>query len=195
MKYLLLTLSFLFFSLSSRAAGYLGANYGLGTFSNEPIEERKVQVKGSSYGAFLGYGRDFVGLEGFYQTFDMSGEIKHDGGTHKLIGSGTAMGAALRFSFDMLYFRLGAARYKLNQSVDIADEDSRRAAEQIYNVPEKDATRNGVLMGGGLHFKLRSIRAFVELSRYQISGMGHYDVIAGGLVLSLPDRMFNAGKN
>jgi hypothetical protein len=92
-----------------------------------------------------------------------------------------AMGAALRFSFEFFYLRLGMARYNLDQSIDIEDANSRNAAEDIYNIQEEDTKKNGVLYGAGLHFKISKIRLFVDYSRYQINSIGHYDTVSGGI--------------
>lgn len=183
------------FLISSQvyAAAYIGGSYGLTTFGSDATEEYNVTPKGSSYGGFFGIGRDFVGIEGFYQSIATSGKIKHDGEKYDLTKNATAMGAALRFSFEMFYLRLGFAQYKLDQSVDISDETTRRAAEEVYDI--QNETKNGVLYGIGVHKKVKSARIFLDYSRYQITGIGAYDNISVGIAFAIPDRFFNVGRN
>ncbi len=194
MTKLILFLTFFLFSTGSFAAAYLGGNYGYSMFSSDSLKEYKVSSKGPTYGAFLGIGRDFVGLEGFYQSFTASGKVKHDDGTHNLETNAVAMGLALRFSFELLYLRLGVARYTLDQSLDIGDDDSRQAGEVIYDIQEKGATKNGVLYGIGLHHKFSWCRGFIDFSRYQINSIGNYDAFTAGLSFTIPERWFNFGK-
>lgn len=194
MKKTFLILFSLFFSASAYSAFYVGGNYGYSMFSSDSLKEYKVASKGPSFGGFLGFGRDFVGLEAFYQNLTGTGDIEHDGGTHTIKTNAVAMGAALRFSFELLYLRLGVARYTLDQSVDIEDDSSRNAAEVIYDIQEKGATKNGVLYGVGLHRKFSWCRAFIDYSRYQINSIGNYDTFSAGLSFTIPERWFNLGK-
>ncbi len=101
---LLAGLVLLLLSANSFSAAYFGGNYGYDFYSAKPLEKYKVAPKGPTYGAFLGFGREFVGLEVFYQALTSEGKIKHDGGSYKIQENATALGAALRFSFEILYF-------------------------------------------------------------------------------------------
>lgn len=175
------------------ASAYLGGSYGYSTYSSEKVKELKLSQKGPSYGAFLGIGRDFVGLEGFYQNFTTGGKIKHDGGKHDYTTDATAMGAALRFSFAAFYARLGFGRYKLKQKIDIEDESSLNAANQIYDVQD-DVSKNGVLYGVGAHKRFKSFVTFIDVTRHQITGAGNYDVISVGISFNLPERLFGVVK-
>lgn len=175
------------------AAAYIGGSYGLASYSSDALDKYNVVPKGNSFGGFFGIGRDFVGLEGFYQSLNTSGKIKHDGEKYDLTSNAAAMGAALRFSFEMFYLRLGLARYKLDQSVDIDDETTRRAAEQVYDI--QTGSKNGMMYGLGLHKKWGSSRLFIDYSRYQITSMGTYDTFSAGIAFAIPDRFFNVGRN
>ncbi len=189
----LIILFILVFSSSSWASAYFGGNYGYSSFGSEKVKELKLSQKGPSYGAFLGIGKDFVGLEGFYQNFTAGGKIKHDGGSHDYTTDATAMGAALRFSFAAFYARLGFGRYKLKQKIDIEDESSLNAANEIYDV-QNDVSKNGVLFGLGVHKRFKSFVTFIDLSRHQITGVGSYDVISVGISFNLPERLFGVVK-
>lgn len=191
MKILILFL--ILVSSHAYSAAYIGGSYGLTTFSSDPLEKYHVTPKGNSYGGFFGIGRDFVGIEGFYQNITTSGKIKHDGDKYDISTNATALGAALRFSFEMFYLRLGLAQYKLDQSVDISDDQTRRTAEQVYEI--QNGSKNGMLYGVGIHKKMGSARLFVDYSRYQITGVGAYDNISVGIAFAIPDRVFNVGRN
>lgn len=191
MKILILLLAFI--STNAFAAAYIGGSYGLSTYNSDPLEKYHVTPKGNSYGGFFGIGRDFVGIEGFYQNLATSGKIKHDGEKYGITTNATAIGAALRFSFEMFYLRLGLAQYKLDQSVDIADENIRRTAEEVYEI--QNGSKNGMLYGVGIHKKMGSSRLFVDYSRYQITGVGSYDTISAGIAFAIPDRFFDVGRN
>lgn len=177
----------------SIAGAYFGGSYGYASFGSDEVKEYKLSQKGPSYGAFFGVGKHFVGLEGFYQNFSTSGKIKHDGGKHDFTTNATAMGAALRFSFNVFYARLGFGRYKLDQKIEIDDSSSRSAAEEIYNVQDGES-KNGVLFGLGAHRNFKSIVTFIDYSRHQITGAGSYDVISVGVSFNLPERLFSLGK-
>lgn len=174
-------------------ATYLGFNYGLDNYNSTATDKYKVNPKGNTYGAFFGMGRDFVGLEAFYQNLETKGKIKHDGGNYDLEANAKAFGAALRFSFEMFYLRLGLAQYNLNQSVKIDDPAIRRTAEKVYDI--QNGSKNGMMYGVGLHHKLGSVRVFLDYTRYQITQVGSYDTIAAGLAFAIPDRIFDVGKN
>lgn len=174
-------------------SAYMGANYGYSQFSSDQTKEFKLNQKGPSYGGFIGMGKDFVGLEGFYQNFTTGGKIKHDGGKYDYTTDATAMGAALRFSFNAFYARLGFGRYKLKQKIDIEDDSSLSAANEIYNVQDGE-NKNGVLIGIGAHRRFRNFVTFIDYSRHQISGIGNYDMISVGISFNLPERIFGVSK-
>jgi hypothetical protein len=182
---------FLLFSTNSFANAYLGGSYGYSTFSSDALETYKAMPKGNAFGGFFGVGKSFVGLEGIFQKFSTQSDIKHDGGTYQINENATAMGGALRFSFTYLYLRMGVARYKLDQSVDIEDTATRTTAEEIYEVQEKGTTKNGALYGLGTHMKVGSARLFLDYTRYQITSVGHYDTVSFGLSFVISDRFFS----
>ncbi len=184
----------LLLSTSSYAAVYVGGSYGTSIFSSEKLADYKVSPKGPTYGGFLGYGKEFVGVEVFYQNITGVGDIKHDGEEHKLTTNATAMGAALRFSFELLYLRLGIARYTLDQSVDITNAASRASAEVLYDIQEKNTKKNGVLYGAGIHHGFSWCRVFIDYSRYQINGIGYYNTFSAGMSFNIPEKWFNVGK-
>lgn len=192
MKYLLLVL--IFVSGNTFATTYFGANVGYNMFSTDTLDEYKVNPKGMTYGGFLGIGRDFVGLEFVYQDLKSEGTIKHDGGTYDITENATAMGAALRFSFEVLYLRLGVARYKLDQSLAIDDATVRTSAEALYEIQDEGTTKNGAIYGLGLHRKFGKLRTFIDYTRYQINEIGHYDTFSIGVVFSFSDNFFSSGK-
>ena len=189
--YLFIILSLI--TSQAMAGAYFGASYGYSSFGSDETKEYKLNQKGPSYGAFLGIGKDFVGLEGFYQNFSTTGKLKHDGGSYDYTTNAMAMGAALRFSFNVFYARLGFGRYKLEQKIDIEDESSLSAANEIYNVQD-GVSKNGVLFGLGAHKNFRSFVTFIDISRHQITGIGNYDVISAGISFNLPERLFGFGK-
>jgi hypothetical protein len=104
-----------------------------------------------------------------------------------------ALGAALRFSFHVFYLRLGIANFEVKQSLEISDEDSRAAEEEIYQIEEK-AWKSGVLFGAGVHRKLGKVRDFVDYTRYQIIGVGDYDKISAGVSFALLESLFSFRK-
>ena len=195
MNKLILLFTLLILSSASYGAAYFGGSYGYSMFSSATLKEYQVSPKGSSYGGFVGYGKDLVGVEGFYQSFSTKGDIEHDGESQTLTTNANAMGLALRFSFELMYFRLGSARYVLNQSTDITDANSRAAADDIYDVQKNGTTKNGLMYGMGLHHKFSWIRVFFDFTRYQINAIGSYDTFSVGLSFPIPDKLFNIGKN
>lgn len=181
------------FSLSAPAAVYMGGSYGYGNFSSEALSEYKVTPKGLNYGGFVGVGKDFVGLEGFYHSFAATGKVKHDGGNYDINTNASALGAALRFSFQVFYLRLGLARFELDQSLDIEDDSTRQAAEAVYDTQE--GAKSGVLYGAGFHTKLgNTFRGFVDFTRYQITGVGYYHTYSLGISFNIPERFIGFGK-
>jgi hypothetical protein len=191
----ILFLSILLFSATSFGAIYMGGNYGYTMFSSDSLKDYKVSSKGPAYGGFIGLGKDFVGLEAFYQSFTAEGDIEHDGEGQTLQTNATAMGAALRFSFQIFYARIGIAKYTLDQSTDIEDDESRAAADEIYDVQDKGSTKSGVLYGLGLHRKFSKFTGFIDYSRYQINTVGNYDTYSIGISFVIPDRWFSLGNN
>lgn len=181
-------------SLSLSAGTYLGLSGGYQAFSSPAVDKYKVSMKGPTFGAFMGMGRDFVGLEGFYQDLSSSGSIKHDGETYAFENKIQAYGAALRFSFSSIYLRLGYAQYKMDQSLGISDESIRAPAEAVYDI-QKDETKSGVLYSLGYHSGLgRNARYFIDYTRYQITGIGHVNAVSVGISFKLSlDRFFSAG--
>jgi len=194
MRKLLLALTLLMFSAGSYAALYLGGNYGQDMFTSDSLKQYKVFPKGSTYGGFLGFGRDFVGVEGFYQSLNGQGDIKHDGETYAIKTNAAAIGAALRFSFNFFYFRLGLASYTLDQSIDMPVGNSQAAAEKIYGIEKKGTVKNGILYGMGLHHGFSSFRVFIDFSRYQINSIGNYDAYSVGVSFNIPEGWFSTGK-
>lgn len=193
MRNILLLLTILL-PFSSFAGSYMGLNYGYSSYGSDQVKEYKLNQKGPSYGGFVGVGKDFVGLEGFYQSFSTSGKIKHDGGSYDYTTNASALGAALRFSFNVFYARLGFGRYKLNQKIDIDDQTSHNAANEIYNV-QNGVSKNGVLFSVGAHRRFgNSFVTFIDYSRHQITGAGSYDVISAGFSFNLPERLFGFDK-
>lgn len=191
----ILILFILLFSATSYGAFYMGGSYGYSMFSSDSLKDYQVSSKGPSYGGFFGLGKDFVGLEGFYQSFTAEGDIEHDGEGAILQTNAVAMGVALRFSFRIFYARIGLAKYTLDQSTDIEDDESREAAEEIYDVQEKGTTKNGILYGIGLHRKFSKFTGFIDYSRYQINTIGNYDAYSVGISFNIPDSWFSLGNH
>lgn len=181
------------FSLTTSASVYMGGSYGYGNYSSEALSDYKVSPKGFNYGGFVGVGRDFVGLEGFYHSFATSGKVKHDGANYDINTNASALGAALRFSFQLFYLRLGLARFELDQSLDIDNDSTRQAAEAVYDINE--GAKTGVLYGVGFHRKLgNTFRGFVDFTRYQITGVGYYHTYSMGISFAIPERFIGFGK-
>lgn len=191
---LLFACTLFFISMKGFSATYVGGNYGYDFYSTKTLEDYKVAPKGPTFGGFIGFGKEFVGLEGFYQSLSSEGKIKHDGGNYTIQENASAMGVALRFSLEILYFRMGVARYSLDQSVDIDDATSRETAEIVYEIEKKNTKKNGVMFGAGLHTQLGPGRVFVDFTRYQINSIGYYNTVSVGMSFSIPDRWFNLGK-
>lgn len=189
----LIILFILAFSSATWASAYFGGSYGYSQFNSEQTKQYKLNQKGPSFGGFLGVGKEFVGLEGFYQSFTTTGKIKHDGGSYDFTTDAKVYGAALRFSFAAFYARLGFGRYKLQQKIDIEDTSSLSAANEIYNVQD-DVSKNGVLFGLGAHRRFKRFVTFIDYSRHQITGAGSYDVISVGISFNLPERLFGVVK-
>ena len=90
------------FSSGSYGASYIGGSYGYSMFTSASLKEYQVNPKVTSYGGFVGHGKDFLGLEAFYQNFTTKGDIEHDGETQTLTTNAAAIGVALRFSFEFI---------------------------------------------------------------------------------------------
>jgi hypothetical protein len=181
-------------SLHAHSKSYLGANYGYAMYSSDALKEYKVAPKGFTYGGFLGYGKEFVGMELFFQDLKTAGKIKHDGGNYDINTNAQAMGVALRFSFQSFYLRMGLARYNLDQSLDIEDPIVRGAADEIYEIHDKGTKENGAMFGVGLHQKFGGIRTFIDYTRYQIYGIGLYDTMSVGFSFAIPENLFSNGR-
>jgi hypothetical protein len=191
---IIIALFFILCSPTLLANAYIGGSYGYSAFSSDQTKQYHLSQKGPTYGGFFGVGKEFVGLEGYYQNLETTGKIKHDGGSYDYTTNSSALGAALRFSFNFFYARLGFGRYKLKQKLDIDDDSIRHAAEEIYHV-QNGVNKSGVLIGLGLHRKLgQSVVTFIDFSRHQIAGVGHYDSISAGISFILPDRLFGFDK-
>ncbi len=89
---------------------------------------------------------------------------------------------------------MGLARYSLDQKVDVDDATARQTAEAVYEIEDKNAKRNGVMFGAGLHTPLGPGRVFLDFTRYQIYSLGHYDTVSVGMSFAIPERWFNLGK-
>lgn len=194
LKIFLLTTSLLLLSFNSWSAGYMGFNYGQDFFSSPTLEDYKVHPKGSSYGGFLGYGKDFLGFEIFYQSLNAKGDINHDAATYDLITNAQAFGGALRLSMELLYFRAGAVYYKIDQSVDIPNAASQSAAETIYDIETNDVPKTGYMYGAGFHHKISGIRVFIDYTKYEIGSVGSYNTFSAGFSFAIPDALFKMGK-
>jgi len=169
---------------------YFGLNGSWTGFTSSETDKYKLSPKGIGYGGILGVGKDFVGLEAFYQTFNAEGDIKHEGEKGKINMNAQAYGAALRFSFQSFFLRLGAGRYMLDQSIDLATTANRAAAEDIYNIQDSGTAKNGMLFGIGVHGKFAIGRMYLDYTRHQIASVGGYDTISLGLVWPFPESIF-----
>ncbi len=193
MKSFIFILLILSFSTSSWGSAYFGGTYGYSSYTSKETKEYKLNQKGPSYGAFFGVGKQFVGLEAYYQNFTTSGKIKHDGEKFDYMTNATVLGGALRFSFNAFYARLGFGRYKLRQKIDIEDSSSSAAADEIYKI-QNEESKNGVLLGFGIHKRFNSCVTFMDYSRHQITGAGSYDTLSVGVSFVIPDRLFGVIK-
>lgn len=181
------------FSSASYSGGYFGGSYGYGSYSSDALDKYKVAPKGPTYGGFVGYGKDFVGLEFFYQLLTSEGKVKHDGSSYTIKENAAAMGAALRFSYDLFYFRFGLAQYTLDQSIDASDPLVSRTADAVYKIEEKNSKQKGVILGLGLQTKLGPGRVFIDYTRYQVYSIGKYDTVSVGMTFTIPERWFGSG--
>ena len=190
----LLFAAFIFCSTSIMANNYFGLMGGQTWFGSSEFDKYKVSAKGPSYGGFVGIGKDFVGLELFVQQLNAEGKIKHEGESGKINMNALGYGAALRFSFQLLFLRLGVGRYNLDQSIDLNTAANIPAAEEVYNVQSEGTTKNGILFGAGVHSKFKIGRVYLDYTRHQIADTGHYDSLSFGLSWAIPDRLFAVGK-
>lgn len=171
---------------------YFGISGGYNFFSSPETKDYKVNAKGSGYGALVGVGKDFVGLEAFYHVLNAEGDIKHEGEKGQLTMNASVIGAALRFSFQSFFLRLGTGRYSLDQKVDLATASNVSPAEDIYNV--QNGSKMGVLFGIGVHQKFSLGRFYLDYSRHQITSVGGYDSLSLGIVWPISDKLFAIGK-
>ena len=192
MKLLIFIILFSITSVAS-ASAYLGLNYGYGRYTSEATDKYKLNQKGPTYGGFFGFGKEFVGVEGFYQKLDTSGKIKHEGESYDLKSGASGVGAAFRLSFNAFYLRAGIGRYTMNQSVNASDATNRRAIEQLYDV-QNDVSKNGFLFGLGLHKRIGGVVTFLDFTRHQVSSIGNYDTLSFGLSFNLPESFFDFAK-
>lgn len=187
-----LLLSLFLFSGTAYANTYFGISGGYNFFSSPETKDYKVNAKGSGYGALVGVGKDFVGLEAFYHVLNAKGDIKHEGEKGELTMNANVIGAALRFSFQSFFLRLGTGRYSLDQKVDLATATNVAPAEDIYNV--QNGSKMGVLFGIGVHQKFALGRFYLDYTRHQITSVGGYDSLSLGIVWPIPDKLFAIGK-
>lgn len=194
MKLALVILLPMLFS-NSWANTYFGLRAGYGSYTSKELSEFKVNPKGVGYGAILGMGKDFVGLEGYYEKLTTKGDIKHEGEKGTLTSDATALGVAVRFSFQSFFLRLGTGQYTLDQSVELPTESNVTPASKAYGLVESGESKNGVLLGLGVHRKLSIGRLCLDYTRHQISGGTSFDSLSLGLVWAIPDKLFSvAGK-
>ena len=188
MKKFLLILWPLFFSANSFANGYIGGNWGQNYYGSEVLSDRNVSTKGSTFGLLLGYKYQFMGTELFYQNLGSEGKIIHDGKDYLISEKATSLGAALRFHFDIIYIRLGLAKYNLNQSLNVTGADAKRSAEVIYKIQPSDSSHNGSVLGFGLYRKFWATTFLLDFSRYNVNGIGHYDSFSVGVLIPIPAK-------
>lgn len=196
MKNLIALLFFALYSSICYADLYVGGMYGLANVAANNYQDKNVAPQGPSFGGFIGANSKFVGLEGFYNSFNLKSDIKHDGNEYILKDKASALGMALRFSFEMFYLRGGVASISIKESTNTAGQEAEEI-KKIYGLFE-DNRKSGVMFGGGLHWRMsRRSRLFLDYSRYQVSGYGDFNAVSVGLafmipveVLSLPDKEF-----
>jgi hypothetical protein len=170
---------------------YIGGSFGYSDFNSPETDKYRVNMRGPSYGGFFGVGKDFLGFEALAQGLKSTGKLKHDGSEHDFSSDITAYGAAMRLSLTHLYFRLGLAHYRLRQEINIENAESRRAAEKVYGVVGS-GSENGVLYGIGTHVALgKSVRGFVDFTRYQITSVGNVHSLSLGFAVVIPDNFFS----
>ncbi len=192
MKYLL-TIFILLLSLRASASAYLGLQYGYSQYSSDITDKYKLNQKGANYGGFFGFGKEFIGLEGFFQSLNTTGKVKHDGESLDFNTNATAIGAALRLSFAFYYLRAGIGSYTLNQEVKANTAASQQTADKVYDVQD-GVKKNGVLLGFGLHKRLGEFVTFIDYTRHQIAGGGNYDSFSAGVSFNIPEKIFDFGK-
>lgn len=178
------------FATNLSASTYFGLNGGYSFFSSDTTSEYKLNPKGPTFGAFFGAGRDFVGLEGFYQSLKTTSDITHEGEKGEVTYGAQAFGAALRFSFQSFYLRLGLGRYTLKDEIKLETDTNLEPAKDVYNIND-GLSKMGVLYGIGLHHKYRIGRLFIDYTRHQITGIGAYNSVSVGISWVLSDRFFD----
>ncbi len=192
MKYVLIIFSLLT-AFETQASAYIGGQYGYSRYTSDITNKYKLNQKGAGYGGFFGFGKEFIGIEGFYQSLKTSGKVKHDGESDDFNTNAVAIGAALRLSFAFYYLRAGIGSYTLDQKITAQTTQTQQTADKVYQV-EQGVKRNGVLLGAGLHKRFGEIVTFIDYSRHQISGAGNYDSISVGLSFNIPEKIFDFGK-
>lgn len=175
---------------AAMANSYFGINGSYSYFTSPELKDYKVSPKGIGYGAMVGVGKDFVGLEAFYQNFKTEGDVNHEGEKAKINMNATALGAALRFSFKSFFLRLGAGHYSLDQSIDLKNSANIPAANDVYNIHKKGNGKMGMLFGIGVHEKFRIGRLYLDYTLHQIPKVGNYNALSLGMVWALPDSLF-----
>lgn len=190
----ILSLLILLLSGAVNAGTYLGFNGGYTGYSSDALEKFKVGPKGMTYGGFFGFGKGALGVEFIYQSLNAEGKIKHDGSKYTITENATAMGGAVRLSFNSFYLRAGLASYQLNQKVDIDNAASQATAEDVYDIQKKGSRQGGSLYGLGVHTKWGPSTVFLDLTRYQVGSVGHYDAVAVGLSFPISEKFFSLGN-
>lgn len=167
---------------------YFGANGGLGYYNSDITDKYNISSSGTTYGGVLGLRVQFLGIETLYQKFSTEGKIKHSGTEYKLVSDTTAIGAAIRFNLNILYFRAGYAHYKIEQGIrDTQGQTQNSAAmNSIYKVKPQGDSVNGFVAGGGLQYRLsKNFKVFADYTRYNMPDIdAHYSTITGGIVIN-----------
>lgn len=178
------------FSGAIQASTYFGLNGGYSFFSSDATSEYKINPKGPTFGGFIGVGKDFVGLEAFYQSLKTTSDIRHEGEKGEVIYGAQGYGAALRFSFQTFYLRLGLGRYTLKDEIKLETDTNIEPARDVYNIND-GVSKMGVLYGVGIHHKFAIGRFFIDYTRHQITSVGAYNSVSAGFSWVLGDNFFD----
>ncbi len=183
-----LTLLTLLYSPASFADFYFAANGGLNYYNSEITDRYRITSTGTTYGGILGLRVQFIGIETLVQKFSTEGKIKHSGADYKLTSDTTAIGAAVRFNFNLLYFRAGYAHYKVEQGILDTNGQTVNSSQMnsIYDINPSGDSCNGFVAGAGLQYRLgRRVRVFADFTRYNMPELdAHYNTVTAGLSIS-----------
>ncbi|MFG1494888.1 hypothetical protein [Halobacteriovorax sp. ZH4_bin.1] len=162
--------------------------FGIGT--NDKMDQYDTATSGIGYNLSYGVRNRVIGIETFYTSVELSGDIKHGGAERVAIQSLNIYGVELHFyPIPRLAIRLGYALTSFNDYLENnSDENIFAGAANTYGL-KRNTTLGGLRVGAAYDFFHIGRKIHFQSSyTYQENGDGHENLISLGIVFK-----FNRG--